>query len=432
MLQSTVPDHCSTFALSDSNEKAWQQKCDHFHADRCDRCELLNETFYAIELCIGEVNNLTIRERLLHRLQFHAKTIREWKAHQLRVVHQDRARATLLKNLDAETVFIYIDWAMKWLPMQYREAQRDFFAKRGLSWHVSYVIRKSNPDLSLQLPIVSQSFSSHQPISSVGASGLRSKLQLLPSLPEPPSPSSYEHKTFIHSFDQCKQNGKTVLSIVHDLFTRLKRELPGVKYAHLRADNAGCYHGSDTLLSTVILHKETGIWIKSIDFCDPQGGKGPCDRMAAVIKCQIRSYINSKNDVTNAAEFCNGAASTNGLEIHSSSVDLSYNDKIELTGISQFNNIEYTEDGIRVWRSWKVGEGKTFKWSTLPKVKSINQLKSLYSPNTKSQWIAESIKKGTSLLLLCMKVQKEYLERMNYSASSKADAELRKYFFFLI
>ena len=181
-----------------------------------------------------------------------------------------------------------------------------------------------------------------------------------------------------------------------------------MKYAHLRADNAGCYHGSQTLLSTAILHKETRIWIKSIDFCDPQGGKGPCDRMAAVIKCQIRAYINSKNDVTNAAELYDGAASTKGLEAHSSAVASLYNDKIELAGISQFNNIEYTEEGIRVWRSWKIGDGKMFKWSELPIVKSINQLKSLHSPSTKSQWISESSKQGKVLFLSLLERRKRF------------------------
>ena len=160
MLQSTVPDHCSTFELSDSKGRAWQQKCSHHHNDRCERCELLNKTFSSIELCIGEANSPIIRERLLHRLQFHAKTIRDWKSHQLRVVHQDHARTALLKQMDAETVFIYIDWAMKWLPMRYREAQRDFFAKRGLSWHVSYVMRKSNPDSSPRSSVSDQSSSS--------------------------------------------------------------------------------------------------------------------------------------------------------------------------------------------------------------------------------------------------------------------------------
>jgi hypothetical protein len=69
---------------------------------------------------------------------------------------------------------------------------------------------------------------------------------------------------------------------------------PEIKYVHLRSNNAGCYRSREILLSIEQLFKETGIWIKSINYCDPQSGKGPCDRMAAVIKCSIRRFINEK------------------------------------------------------------------------------------------------------------------------------------------
>ena len=31
---STIADHCSTFALSDPEEQAWQSACDHLHNDQ--------------------------------------------------------------------------------------------------------------------------------------------------------------------------------------------------------------------------------------------------------------------------------------------------------------------------------------------------------------------------------------------------------------
>ena len=174
----------------------------------------------------------------------------------------------------------------------------------------------------------------------------------------------------------------------------LKEEFPVIKYAHIRADNAVYYHGSETLLSTSTLYKETRVWIKSIDFCDPQGGKGPCDRMAAVVKCQIRSFINEKNDCTTAVEFCNAASSTKGVEVHACTIDVQNTEKIEWPGVSNFHNIQYTNKEIRVWRSWNIGEGKSFKWSKVPSPKSINLLKSIYTPNKKSPWILESEKTG--------------------------------------
>ena len=37
-----------------------------------------------------------------------------------------------------------MDWAMKFLPLQYREQMTDFFGKRGRSWHMSAVIARAN------------------------------------------------------------------------------------------------------------------------------------------------------------------------------------------------------------------------------------------------------------------------------------------------
>lgn len=41
----------------------------------------------------------------------------------------------------------------------------------------------------------------------------------------------------------------------------------------------------------------TGIRVERVDFSDPQGGKGPCDRRAASIKAHVRRYTNEGHDV---------------------------------------------------------------------------------------------------------------------------------------
>ena len=37
-----------------------------------------------------------------------------------------------------------MDWAMKFLPIGYRETQRDWFEKKGRSWHVSVAVKKGD------------------------------------------------------------------------------------------------------------------------------------------------------------------------------------------------------------------------------------------------------------------------------------------------
>jgi hypothetical protein len=148
--------------------------------------------------------------------------IHEWKKHQIRSVHQDTARAHVLEQLDDKTILVYIDWAMKFLPLKYREAQRDWFGKRGLSWHVAYVIRLGRSS----------------------SSSVTSKNRI------------YEHRTFAHVFNMCTQNGRAIVSILTDRFRRLKQEDQSISKAYVRCDNAGCYHGVQTLLSVKSFKKK--------------------------------------------------------------------------------------------------------------------------------------------------------------------------------
>jgi hypothetical protein len=74
-----------------------------------------------------------LRDRLLFRVRQQVRCIEEWKAHQLRTVHQDQARTFVLRNLDDETVMVHIDWAMKWLPVKYRESTVSPVSARELS-----------------------------------------------------------------------------------------------------------------------------------------------------------------------------------------------------------------------------------------------------------------------------------------------------------
>ncbi|CAF4541313.1 unnamed protein product, partial [Rotaria sp. Silwood2] len=124
---SPVPDHCSIYALSDASDKCWYQACDHNHDQQCDRCELLKITLAKIRTYIEEYQkDVSIRDRLLYRVQQQIRCIEDWKAHLLRTIHQDQSRIDILNNLDEETVMIHVDWAMKWLPVKYRESTVNF------------------------------------------------------------------------------------------------------------------------------------------------------------------------------------------------------------------------------------------------------------------------------------------------------------------
>ena len=81
------------------------------------------------------------------------------------------------------------------------------------------------------------------------------------------------------------KNRLVCLILVH---MKLKETDNNLTTAYIRTDNAGCYKGSDILLTVKQIRKLTGVFIRRFDCSDAQSGKGPCDRMAAVIKANIR------------------------------------------------------------------------------------------------------------------------------------------------
>jgi hypothetical protein len=256
---STVADHCVIFALCDKNENEFQQTCDHAHDDLCLDCTNLSQTLEQIkQIMVDTISTKDDLERLLYKFQFYQQTIHAWKSHQLRSFNQDLCREYIIENLTNDSVYITLDWAMKWLPAKYRETQMDFYGKRGLSWHISVVLKRQN---------------SEQDDEEEGESEVADDDSNDDDDDEKQG-DRFEQKVFVHVFDQCVQDSDVVVAIIKDVLTRVKLNSSRIQAAYIRSDNAGCYHSAQTIISMVQISKETGIKIQRIDFSDPQGGKG--------------------------------------------------------------------------------------------------------------------------------------------------------------
>ena len=119
--------------------------------------------------------------------QHNRDTILARKAHQLRTVRQDKARLEILENLDYGSVFLTLDWAMKFLPRNYRESQSDWYGKRGISWHISVAVRRRNNQL--------------------------------------------ESQGFVHIIQNCTQRSSAVVAIMAHVLNALKTEHPEIQKA---------------------------------------------------------------------------------------------------------------------------------------------------------------------------------------------------------
>ena len=131
----------------------------------------------------------------------------------------------------------------------------------------------------------------------------------------------------------------------------LKEELE-IQKAFFRQDNAGCYLSTATILSVPAIEKATALQVAEVGFSDPQGGKGPADRMAATVKGHITRFVNEGNNVTNAKEMEKAILSHGGLpRICVAVLDClgETGQQQKISGISKLNNFRFSPRGVKVW-----------------------------------------------------------------------------------
>ena len=325
-MDSEVADHCQSFALSDPDNGLFQKKCNHDHVEICCECYKLNEVLADIEIACSKLASEEEREDTMCIFQQAKDDVMAWKAHQLRSVNQDQAKFDVLDILNRDSALLVMDWAMKYLPRKFRESQCDWFAKRGIPWHITVVLTR--PDQSGPL----------------------------------------EKQTIVHVFQSCPQDSVAVTAILQDVLVTLKEQRPELEKVYCKQDNAGCYHCGSTIVGGSSASGGLGVKVERFDFSDPQGGKGEADRQAATIKGHIGIYLNEGHDVNSAAQMKEAIESNGGIpgvSVKYVKIPESSSNKlmVKWDGISALNNFHFHPSGIQAWKAYKIGPGKLFPWN---------------------------------------------------------------------
>ncbi|CAC5378167.1 unnamed protein product [Mytilus coruscus] len=284
------------------------------------------------------------KEAVMYTVEESILAVKKWKAHIIRSRNQEEARSSIVEDMTHTDVVITSDWAMKFLPRKYREGQVDWFAKRGINWHISVSLLKNQ--------------------------------------------SSFSTITHIHVFESpTAQDAAVTSQIMIDVAKDIMLQRQDVKHIHFFSDNAGCYKSSYTLLT---LQQELSNSIVSYNFCEAQNGKGPCDRRASHVKSIIRRYINEGHDVTTAQQMKEAIDREKKKDIKVkvvSSVNIVdvVSSKSNIPSISLMYNFHFTESGLRMWKAFSIGEGKHLKWNQLGTPSKTAELKTL------TDWIGGDI-----------------------------------------
>ena len=95
-------DHCTNLSLSDPQNEAFKQQCDHIHNKLCNYCCKLDEVFCNITNVII-CPNVTLTDQQQSQVMFdvsHAvEAIHDWKAHLFRSVNQEQAKQDVFRAL---------------------------------------------------------------------------------------------------------------------------------------------------------------------------------------------------------------------------------------------------------------------------------------------------------------------------------------------
>ena len=108
---SKCADHCRVFALSDAGDTDFQK-------------------VYTVKLSKYQAEDYLYEAK-------NAAKIFEWRGHILRAENQDQYKRQIVDTLKRDETFLIVDWTMKFIAMKFREKQAEWFAKRGINWHVS-------------------------------------------------------------------------------------------------------------------------------------------------------------------------------------------------------------------------------------------------------------------------------------------------------
>ncbi|XP_062618873.1 uncharacterized protein LOC134280478 [Saccostrea cucullata] len=323
---SDVADHCRRYALSDCS-KLFSLECNHDHTNFCEACEQLKEVVGDVKQLVDNFDFSAREDKddIIFRLKFAETGILGWKAHLLRSKNQEEAKQEVLRSLSISNACIILDWAMKYLPHKYREDSQDWFGKRGISWHIAVVFIKDE--------------------------------EILKAL------------TYVHIFEgQICQDASVTTAVILDVIHGLRQEYPDISTINLWSDNAGCYKSSETI-STLYHHCKT---VNSFDFCEAQDGKGACDRSAAVIKANIRRFVNEGHDVVTARQMKQAIEKTSRkvkYRVKVVEVETTERQKFRpVPGISTLNNFKFLGERVQVWRQYGIGDGMTIPGKNLSNI----------------------------------------------------------------
>ena len=237
-MDSTIKSHNPRYALSTPEE----EECLDIGEDVCLDCYSLMSVLQKIQQIATTVGS----EDDQYDVNKAIDAIIKYMQHQMRDSQQRRAKQFCFDNMDKETAFWLKDFAQKVRAQRFREGQKEYFGKKGMSLHIDVFFRMEGEDLL-----------------------------------------KYVYFTCIFRSPQTMVD---VLNIGDSVLQQFRNDCPNITKLFGKSDNAGCYHGNFILEATYKLCKNYNFDLIRYDFNEPCKGKDQCDRESAGAKITTYSH----------------------------------------------------------------------------------------------------------------------------------------------
>jgi hypothetical protein len=315
-MDSHCKSHCIAFALFDKSDPDFQVNCDHDHHEKCRECEVIFSMLSEMELLATSKN-----EEILYDFSIHKNSVIEYMCHNLRGKQQNKAKndALLYVSEHSGSALWIRDWSQKVIPQKYREGQKEYFGKKGMSLHVDVFI--------------------------LNEGGVIKKI------------------TYFTCFDYCEQNMVDTLCVAEHVISQFSIDFPNCKTLFAKSDNAGCYTGNGYAQLEWKICRWKNIALKRHDYSEPQHGKDQADRESALAKRYLSAFLNSGHDILNAKNMRDGIMYENMIKNAKVSVISIHSTKVEgipkIKQLSQYHSVEFHDDEMTFYRYYSIGKGKT-------------------------------------------------------------------------
>ena len=306
-----IHSHSTSFALSDPSNNKLQVTGMKTCNDVCYDCL---DLFKVIQFVVDTSKDKTT-EDTIHDINAAINDICLYIKHLIRDAQQKKAKSQCFNKLNEETCFWLKDFCQKIIPVRFREGQKEYFGKKGMSMHVDVFFIKDGDAVKKQV--------------------------------------------FFTIVYRCEQGMASTLCICENVLKEFKKNNPHISKVFTKSDNAGSYHGNFIFEALYNVCKDVNLQLLRSDYNEPCRGKDQCDRESAAAKSIINSYV---DDLVTAEDVFAALHYGNGMKDSKVAVVQIDADNICLSGetiknVSTFHSIEFFEKYMQMWKYFDIGDG---------------------------------------------------------------------------